>query len=115
MNNQDLEIRKIFKNYKREIPDNGFSKKVIENIKFDEIPLWYYFIIGGSLLAGIITLWFLGFWKVLPYYLSSITREIQNFVHQIPSQTTIIYYVVCPILLVASFLVIYWYMDRIRQ
>jgi len=114
MNNQDSEIKDFFKKYKREIPDNGFSEKVIENIRFDEPPLWYYFIIVGSLLAGIITLWFLGFWKALPYYFTAITGEIQNLVYQIPPQTTIICYIVCPVLLFAAILMLFWYLDRIR-
>jgi hypothetical protein len=115
MNNQDSEIKDFFKKYKREIPDNGFSEKVTENVRVDELPLWHSFIIVGSLLAGIVTLWGLGFWKALPHYFASIIQEIQNLMYQIPPQTTIICFIVCPILLFSIFLMLFWYLDRIRQ
>ena len=115
MNNEDLEIKDFFKKYKREIPDNGFSEKVAENIRFDEPSLWHSFIIIGSLLAGIIALWILGFWKALPHYFASITQEFQHLMYQIPSPNTIICYIVCPMLLFALFLMFFWYWDRIGQ
>lgn len=115
MNNQDFEIKELFQKYKREIADNGFSEKVAENIRFDVIPLWSYIIIAGSMLAGIITLWFLGFWQALPHYITSFTQEVHNIIYQIPPQATLNYYIICPVLLFGVFLLLFWYFDRIRQ
>jgi len=115
MNNQDSELKDFFQKYKREIPDNGFSEKVAEKIRFDIIPLWYYVIITGSLLLGIIILWFLGFWKALPHYISSFMLEVQNFIYQIVPLTTLNCNILFSLLSFGLFLLLFWYVDRIRQ
>ena len=50
----DDELKALFQQHKQEIPDNGFSKRVRQNLPAGSTPLWHYGVIAMFLLIALI-------------------------------------------------------------
>ena len=52
----DEKLKSLFRQYKQDIPDNGFSEKVKETLPAKSEPWWHYGIIALFLMMSIIVL-----------------------------------------------------------
>lgn len=48
-NNEDQLMRDWFQKNKQEVPDHGFTLRVHQRIRHEQIPAWYYVVWGISL------------------------------------------------------------------
>lgn len=75
----DDELKTLFQQHKKEIPDNGFSKEVGKNICRIDPPVWHYFVMGGSLLIAIIILASIGGFQYFTTFFTSLWTKLLSF------------------------------------